>query len=95
MKVCGRFRGFGGGVTRGGYKGSLLASMGQILLMEWRYCIIHERGVLAVFIEHLLNLLRNRIPELVFPIRFDWHRPRLEALRKSAPASPAERVLRC
>ena len=38
MNNCGRFRGFGGGVTRGGYKGTLLASMGQILLMEWRYC---------------------------------------------------------
>ena len=35
MRDCGRFRGFGGGVTRGGYKGTLVKSMGQILLMEW------------------------------------------------------------
>src|SRR5436190_1019610 len=35
MKACGRFRGFAGGLTRGGYKGMLLASIVRILLMEW------------------------------------------------------------
>jgi len=49
MNNCGRFRGFGGGVTRGGYKGTLLASMGQILLTNV--------GFMAVSFEQLLNLL--------------------------------------
>src|SRR5437868_8250936 len=33
-KDCGRFTGFGGGVTRAGYKATLLASMVQILLIK-------------------------------------------------------------
>ena len=54
MKDCGKFRGFGGGVTRGGYKGTLLASMGQILLtnvecmaVSFENCSLHYIAKIA------------------------------------------------
>src|ERR1700737_3134435 len=37
---CGRLRGFGGGVTRGGYKAARLAPIGSVSLIAWHCCIV-------------------------------------------------------